>query len=190
MLRKLVIFSVFAGVSASVPILYEKNPQAVRSLLSGGAAGEPVASPDAAPTVAMVRPEPSEQRTEVLTGRKVRLDSDARGHFNADFRLNGRSEDAMVDTGASVIAINQSTARRIGLRLSASDFTGAVTTANGRAKAAYVMIERVEIGRIAVRNVQAVVLEDKALSGTLIGMSFLSKLKRFQVEDGMLVMEQ
>lgn len=190
MLRKFVIFSIFAGVSASVPILYEKNPQAVRSLLNGGTSGEPVASPDAAPAVAMVRPEPSAPRTEVLTGRRVRLDSDARGHFNADFRLNGRGEDAMVDTGASVIAINQSTARRIGLRLSASDFTGAVTTANGRAKAAHVMIERVEIGRIAVRNVQAVVLEDKALSGTLIGMSFLSKLKRFQVEDGMLVMEQ
>lgn len=186
MLRKFVIFSVFAGVSASVPILYEKNPRAVYSLLNSRTSGEP----DAASAIAMVRPEPSEPRTEMLTGRKVRLDSDARGHFNADFRLNGRGEDAMVDTGASVIAINQSTARRIGLRLSASDFTGAVTTANGRAKAAYVMIERVEIGRIAVRNVQAVVLEDKALSGTLIGMSFLSKLRRFQVEDGMLVMEQ
>lgn len=185
MLRKLIIFSVFAGVSASVPILYEKNPQAVQSLLERTAP-----APETAPTIAMMRPDASKPRAEVLAGRRVRLDSDQRGHFNADFRLNGRSEDAMVDTGASVIAINQSTARRIGLRLSAADFTGTVTTANGRAKAASVMIERVEIGRIAVGNVQAVVLEDKALSGTLIGMSFLSKLKRFQVEDGMLVMEQ
>ena len=52
------------------------------------------------------------------------------------------------------------------------------------------MLETVEIGRIRVRDVQAVVLEDQALSGTLVGMSFLSRLSGYKVEYGELVLEQ
>ena len=46
------------------------------------------------------------------------------------------------------------------------------------------------VGGIVVRDVQAVVLDDRALSGTLVGMSFLKGLRRFQVENGRLLLEQ
>ena len=65
-----------------------------------------------------------------------------------------------------------------------------MATANGNARAAGVIIENMQIGRIAIGNVQAVVLEDEALSGTLIGMSFLKQLSKFQVEDGSLLLVQ
>ena len=50
------------------------------------------------------------------------------------------------------------------------------------------MIDSLQIGRIYVENVQALVLDDKALDGTLIGMSFLKRLDKFEVADGALVL--
>jgi aspartyl protease family protein len=186
MLRKLVLVGIVAGSSAAVPILYEANPDAVRGLLRGVANVEPESEPVMAATLRAG----VDDSSNGMAGRKVRLPADTRGHFNADFRLNGKAVDAMVDTGATLVAINRTTARRIGLDLRTSDFTHRVTTANGEARAAAAMIERIGIGRIEVRNVQAVVLEDEALSGTLVGMAFLSRLRRYQVEAGELTLEQ
>src|SRR5690606_14288439 len=107
-----------------------------------------------------------------------------------DFRLNGRSVPAMIDTGATVVALNETTARRIGLSLGRSDFTASVETANGRAAAALATIDRLEIGGIELRDVRAVVTADAVLTSTLVGMSFLSRLRRYQVEGGTMVLEQ
>ncbi|URK88877.1 TIGR02281 family clan AA aspartic protease [Rhizobium sp. RCAM05350] len=92
----------------------------------------------------------------------------------------------MVDTGASVVAINISTARRLGVSTGSLSFDAKVSTANGIVKAAVVMLDRVEIGTIAVKDVQAMVLPDKSLSGMLVGMSFLNKLSSYRVENGAL----
>ena len=96
----------------------------------------------------------------------------------------------LIDTGATMVAINMSTARQIGIKLGNADFRGSAETANGRTRAAFVTINRLEIGRISVDNVEAAVLDDKALSGTLIGMTFLNRLRRYQVENGALLLEQ
>ena len=81
-------------------------------------------------------------------------------------------------------------AKRAGIVLAASDFKYEVDTANGKVRAAAARIDSLQVGRIYVTDVQAVVLEDKALSKALIGMSFLSRLDRYQVENGTLVLEQ
>lgn len=175
MLRKLVIFGVFAGASASLPGLYEKHtgsPFTASVTRDGAAQATPVAAAASA------------------SSRRVVIDQDLRGHFTATFKINGRQVDAMVDTGATVVAINLSTARRAGVKVSPVDFTQEVSTANGTAKAAVTRIDRLQIGRITVEDVPAVVLEDKALDGTLIGMSFLSRLKKYQVENGALLLVQ
>jgi aspartyl protease family protein len=86
--------------------------------------------------------------------------------------------------------MNVTTARRIGISLSPADFVHAVTTANGRAKAATARIERIEIGPIREKNVEAIVLEDSALSGTLIGMSFLRRLSKVEVVNDTLVLQE
>ena len=48
----------------------------------------------------------------------------------------------------------------------------------------------VDIGGLVVRDVDALVLPDSALSENLLGLSFLSKLKRFEMAGGKLLMEQ
>jgi aspartyl protease family protein len=118
------------------------------------------------------------------------LAADASGHYRGSFRINGKPVEGMVDTGATSVAINESTARRLGFSGNALDFRYEVSTANGKTRAAFVMLDRVELDDIRVRDVQAAVLKDDALSSTLIGMSFLKKLSSFSVQDGALRMKQ
>lgn len=126
----------------------------------------------------------------VHSGRSVELGMDGRGNFVSDFRLNGHRVTGVVDTGASAVAINATTARQIGISLAPSDFRYDVQTANGQTKAASAVIDEIAIGRIRVENVQAMVLDDDALSTTLVGMSFLNQLSHFQVEGDRLVLVQ
>ena len=180
MLRKVIIFGICASASASLPSLYEKHSGTVQALL-GTSTDSDAPTPRAIEVSAATTP---------AAGRRVTIDADMRGHFTASFKVNGRSVDAMVDTGATLVAINMSTARRAGVKVSAADFTQKVNTANGTARAALARIDRLQIGRISVDDVPVVVLEDKALDGTLIGMSFLSRLKKYQVENGALLLVQ
>ncbi len=125
-----------------------------------------------------------------LSGRTAKIAPDDRGHFIARAKMNGRSLEVLVDTGATLVAINESTARKLGIKLSKEDFIHRVNTANGALMAAAAMIDEIQIGRVIVRDVQATVTPDKALSTVLLGMSFLNKLKKFEVSGGTLVLVQ
>lgn len=125
-------------------------------------------------------------REVAITPGSVVLKQDARGHFNATLKLDGKAVDGLIDTGASAIVINEATARRLGYGVNSLDFKYPVSTANGRTKAAYIKLDRVELGNIRVRDVEAYVMKNEALSTTLIGMTFLRKLSSFKVENGTL----
>lgn len=122
--------------------------------------------------------------------RSVALDSDRSGHFQAAARVDGRDIGFLVDTGATVVALTQSDAARIGIRPYPGDYTTPVTTANGSAKAALARIASIAIGDVVVRDVDALVMPDEALGQNLLGMAFLSRLKRFEYANGRLVLEQ
>jgi aspartyl protease family protein len=124
------------------------------------------------------------------SARTLTIPPDARGHFATDGRIDGQRLDFMVDTGASVVALNETSAARFGLRPVPGDYTARVTTANGTIKAARTRIAMIELGGVIVRDVDAMVLPDEALSENLLGLSFLSKLKRFEYSNGKLVLEQ
>jgi aspartyl protease family protein len=122
--------------------------------------------------------------------RSLSIPRDARGHFETEGRIDGQRIDFMVDTGASVIALNETSAARFGLRPSRGDYTATVTTANGTVKAARTRIAMIDVGGLVARDVDAMVLPDEALSENLLGLSFLSKLKRFEYSGGTMVLEQ
>lgn len=187
MLRRLLFLGAIAGTSVSVPMLYQSNPRLIESLLKPAASTGPAA--DAQPNLIMAAA-PERLVAPQPLGRKVVVAADGRGHFTSTFKLNGRQVDGMIDTGATLVALNTSTARRIGISLNASDFRHQVNTANGTIKAALVTIDRLQIGKITVDGVQAVVLDDKALRINLIGMNFLQRLEKYQVENGALLLVQ
>jgi aspartyl protease family protein len=96
----------------------------------------------------------------------------------------------MLDTGATVVALRARDAAVLGIHPSARDFTVEVKTANGSTRAAPVQLGLVEINGLSVRNVAALVSPDEALSENLLGLSFLSRLRRFEFSNGRLVLEQ
>jgi aspartyl protease family protein len=130
------------------------------------------------------------QDTAPAGNRSVSIPSDSRGHFQTEGRIEGQRIGFMVDTGASMIALNESSAARFGLRPSRGDYNATVTTANGTIKAARTRLAMVDVGGLVVRDVDAMVLPDEALSENLLGLSFLSKLKRFEYANGKMVLEQ
>ena len=144
-----------------------------------------------APASATAAPRKPSTETVAQAGiRSLSIPRDARGHFQTDGRIDGQRVDFMVDTGASLVALNEKSAARFGLRPMRSDYNATVTTANGTIKAARTRIAMIELGGLIVRDVDAMVLPDEALSENLLGLSFLSKLKRFEYANGKMVLEQ
>ena len=121
--------------------------------------------------------------------RTVTLNSDRSGHFQTDVRVDGRTIEFLIDTGASLVALNEKSAARLGIHPTARDYTYKTQTANGVGKAARVRLDRVEINGITVYDVDAFVMPDEALSTNLLGMSFLSRVK-WTHDRGRLVLEQ
>ena len=149
----------------------------------------------AGPVPAAPAPRPAAAASATATAatansRSVVVPRDARGHFQVDGRIDGRRLSFMVDTGATVIALMASDAARLGIHPAQREFVTEVKTANGSVRAAPMRLDMVEIGDLVVRDVPALVLPDGALSDNLLGLSFLSRLRRFEYSGGQLVLEQ
>ncbi len=122
-------------------------------------------------------------------GSVVEIKAGRNGHFNTEVEINGRPIGAMIDTGATMVVLSHEDAERAGLYVNDSDFNRTIWTANGAARVAAVTLGRVSIGDITVRDVPAVVTQEGLLKTSLLGMSFLSRLSRFDMRSGVLVLE-
>jgi aspartyl protease family protein len=122
--------------------------------------------------------------------RSVTIPRDERGNFQVAGAIDGRHIEFIVDTGASFVAIPEHEAARLGYHPASRDYTWRIQTANGTGRAAKVSLDMVEVGGVMVRDVDAFVLPDEALATNLLGLSFLSRLHRFEYRDGRLVLEE
>ena len=115
----------------------------------------------------------------------VVLEQDRNGHYEAEGQINGRSVTFLVDTGATDVALPESTARALGL-----DFGPRVQvmTAAGPANAWVTRLNEVTVGGIRRKNVRATIT-DGEFNGILLGMSFL-KYYDLQQQDGRLVIRE
>lgn len=179
MLRMLMLVAFAAAIASQIP-----------NLLGLTQLGREQAATPARPESAVQGQLVSAAAVQSPAPGTVVLPSDGRGHFLATFKLNGKPVEGMVDTGATSVAINESTARRLGFAANSLDFKYTSSTANGDTKFALITLDRVEIDGIRISGVRAAVLRDTSLSGTLIGMTFLSRLSSFKVEDGKLQLKQ
>ncbi|MGO9484196.1 MAG: TIGR02281 family clan AA aspartic protease [Rhodomicrobium sp.] len=110
------------------------------------------------------------------------------GHFIVKAKVNGKSVHMIVDTGASTVVLRSEDARRAGIQLNALNYTVPVETANGRAFAARVKLEKVALGDLTLDKVDALVTKPGALHQSLLGMSFLSRLQSYEFSGNQLVM--
>ncbi|MEN8179334.1 MAG: TIGR02281 family clan AA aspartic protease [Pseudomonadota bacterium] len=101
------------------------------------------------------------------------------GHYTTVGSINGRTVDFMVDTGASAVALHASEARRLGIPYKLEGQRMVVSTANGRAPAYRVTLDRVQVGDISLRQVDGFIIDIEAdsMGKTLLGMSFLNRVR-------------
>jgi aspartyl protease family protein len=168
-------------------------PAVAPSLLSAalhlGDAGSD--SPAPAPVVEPASPPPAPVETQRRDDfRRVALSANAEGHFVADASVNGSRVTLMVDTGATTVALTDATARRLGIYPLKSAYDVRLSTANGTVMAARVTLREIRLGGLSVRNVTAVVVPGNALPVDLLGMSFLSRLAKFEIAGRQLVLTQ
>ena len=109
------------------------------------------------------------------------------GHYWAEADVDGTRVRFLVDTGATAVALTLNDARRLGLDLDHLDFSQQVRTASGEARAAPVELDYVAVAGARVEKVRALVL-DQGLPTSLLGMTYLGRLSRFEATPGSLIL--
>ena len=110
--------------------------------------------------------------------------ADRRGHFTLTAAVNGSPIRLVVDTGASLVALTLDDARAAGFGRSELGFNQITHTANGPVRFAPVNLREIRIDQLSIENVPAAVIEN--LDQSLLGMSFLKRLKSFEMREGAL----
>ena len=118
---------------------------------------------------------------EAIVGRRLG------GGFAVAAHINGARATLLFDTGASMVVLTAEDARHAGIDIGRLVYDVPVTTANGSAMAAETRLDRVAVGPITMKKVPALVARPGALQESLLGMSFLERLKSFSVERDKLV---
>jgi aspartyl protease family protein len=121
-------------------------------------------------------------------GGTVEIARGNRGEFQIVAEINGAHISTVYDTGASAVVLTQEAAKAAGLPLDFLNYSVAVETANGRARAAPVTLDRIKVGSLEERAVPALIAQPGQLRMSLLGMSFLNRLKSSEVRGDRLVL--
>lgn len=109
------------------------------------------------------------------------------GHFWAPVKINGVDLHFMVDSGATTTALSTQDARKAGLDLNAIGFPVVVNTANGIAEMRRARVDRLQLGTLTRRDFP-VLVSDHLGDTNLLGMNFLSSLRRWEISGDRLIL--
>ena len=125
----------------------------------------------------------------VSHGRNVEIGRNSVGDFAIAAQINGARVAMVLDTGASAVVLTHDDAKAAGLPLEVLNYTVNIDTANGRTRAAPVTLDRLAIGGLTERSVEALVVQPGQLKMSLLGMSFLNRLRSFEVSGDRVVLK-
>jgi aspartyl protease family protein len=112
------------------------------------------------------------------------------GHFRVRAAIGAHRVEMIVDTGASAVVLTDRDARTLGIRPDKAAYSVPTATANGRSSTAPVILDEIAIGGITLHNVPALVALPDALDTSLLGNTFLDRLKSFTVEGDRLILRR
>lgn len=167
MFKQIVMFAAFASLFAMGAIVFDQKS---RGGADGGQA-EALAPESAA----------GGKRIVAITANRS-------GHFSVSTLVNGVHVEMLADTGATYVVLCEQDARRIGLDMSTLDYSARISTANGVATVARVTLDEVAVGGIRLRDVNALVAQGGALNISLLGMTFIGKVARFELRGDQLIL--
>ncbi|MDO8899930.1 MAG: TIGR02281 family clan AA aspartic protease [Phenylobacterium sp.] len=115
----------------------------------------------------------------MAVGQSAAISKASDGHYWAEADVNGARVRFLVDTGATAVALTLEDAQRLGFDPAKLDYRQKVMTASGEARAAVVKLSAISVAGARVADVDALVIE-KGLETSLLGMSYLGRLTRFE----------
>lgn len=125
----------------------------------------------------------------IATGAgRIAVRAGPNGHFFIDAEVNGQPVRFLVDTGASDIVLSPADARRIGLDPDRLSYTRVYSTANGTVRGAPVTLRSLAVGPLRITDMPASV-NGAPMSGSLLGQTFLKRLKGYSVRNGVLTLD-
>jgi aspartyl protease family protein len=124
----------------------------------------------------------------ITRGRIVEVARAFNGDFGVHAEINGARVAMVLDTGASSVVLTREDAKAAGLPLEVLAYTVNIDTANGRTRAAPVVLDRIALGGLVERSVEALVAQPGQLKTSLLGMSFLNRLQSWEVRGDRLLL--
>ena len=122
-----------------------------------------------------------------VVGGETRVELSPDGHYWLNAEVNGVPARFLVDTGATLTAISEPTARAAGLEEGRDRLPVMMTTANGTISVGTTTIEELRFGNVAAFGLDAV-LAPNIGETNVIGMNLLSRLAQWRVEQGVLIL--
>lgn len=124
---------------------------------------------------------------QTVAGGETRIPLGPDGHYWITAKLNGVRLRLMVDTGATVTAISQGVAEAAGIAPDPLRPEATVETANGTVTAAPARIDDLRFGSVVAQGLDAIVMPGET-GPNVLGMNFLTRLKGWRVEEGVLIL--
>lgn len=122
-----------------------------------------------------------------VAGKELRVRMAPDGHFWVVASLNGVRTRMLIDSGATVTAISEETARQAQIDTGRGLTPVVLRTANGMAPAETGSIDELRMGNIVARHLRVVTAP--GLGGLdVLGMNFLSRLESWRVEGRTLIL--
>lgn len=124
---------------------------------------------------------------QVVVGAETRVPMHVDGHYWLEADVNGHRAAFLVDTGATLTAVSEETARAAGLEKRDGGLPVRLNTANGTVAAYMTSIDSLRFGNVAANGLDAVIAP--GLGGTnVIGMNLLSRLASVRIEANELIL--
>jgi aspartyl protease family protein len=122
-----------------------------------------------------------------VSGNELRVRMSSDGHFWVVASINGQKTRMLIDSGATVTAISEQTARLAGVDTGRTFAPVVLRTANGATAAETGSIDELRVGNIVARNLKVVTAPGLG-NLDVLGMNFLSKLESWRVEGRTLIL--
>ena len=124
---------------------------------------------------------------QVVEGRETRIPMHVDGHYWLEAEVNGHRAAFLVDTGATLTAVSEGTAKAAGLEERDGGLPIRLQTANGTVAAYMTNIDEMRFGNVAARGLDAVIAPGLGQTN-VIGMNLLSRLASVRIEQNELIL--
>jgi aspartyl protease family protein len=122
-----------------------------------------------------------------VVGKELRVRMSGDGHFWVNATINGVKRRMLIDSGATITAVSDDTAKAASVETGAGLAPVVLRTANGMAPARTGSIDELKVGNIVARNLK-VVTSPGLGDIDVLGMNFLTELDSWRVEGKTLVL--